>query len=295
MTARPILLEFYWYAVLNRDRNSVGMLWFKRTSKTSLHERLEAMHHWLHGEDGQSLLNSERRLIEQELNTVFGYHACQMTIAPGSDLLDQCQVSHTTLLSPSLSQSIGKPSSDSESLVVTDPFHWPVCPGSLDLVLLHHVVECSDRPHRLLSEAARTIIPGGKLMLVGFNPKSLLSGLRWVSPKYRALFRDSHFIGAGRMRDWLTLLGFYVETTTYGSYLHPLDNHAKGLTKELAEQRCRQWQLPFGSFYLMVATQETPGITPVRSSWANVRKRFVPRPMAGASSCTGVEPGESFE
>lgn len=264
---------------------------FKRAAKTTFNERLLTLHRWLQGGDGDYLLKIERAQLEQELNYIFGYHACQMTIAPGAGLLNSSQVSHSCILNPSLplTRSLLKyNNSDSKSVIVTDPFHWPITPGSLDLVLLHHVVEFSDRPHRLLSEAARTTIPGGKLLVVGFNPKSLVNYWRWVSPRHRKLFQDSHLISSGRMRDWLTLLGFHVEKISYGAFMHPLDRHSKGLTRELVEQRCRQCNLPLGGFYLMVATRETPGMTPVRPSWPEVGRRFVNNPIAGASSRMSV-------
>ena len=268
------------------------MLWFKRAEKTSFNERLLALHRWLQSGEGDFLLKAERRQLEQELHYIFGYHACQMTIAPGAGLLDTSQVSHINLLNPSvaLTRVVDEATcSDCDSPVITDPFHWPVSPGSLDLVLLHHVVEFSERPHRLLSEAARTIIPGGKLLVIGFNPKSLVNCWRWVSPKHRQLFQDSHLISSGRMRDWLTLLGFNVEKINYGAYMHPLDRHSRGLTRELVEQRCRQWNLPTGGFYMVVATRETPGMTPIRPAWPEVRRHFASRPIAGTSSCTGGE------
>ncbi|MCW7552532.1 class I SAM-dependent methyltransferase [Endozoicomonas gorgoniicola] len=270
------------------------MLRFKRAEKTSFIERLLALHRWLQSGEGDYLLKAERRQLEQELHYIFGYHACQMTIAPGAGLLNTSQVSHISLLNPSmaLTRVLDNVSCrDCDSLVITDPFHWPVSPGTLDLVLLHHVVEFSERPHRLLSEAARTIIPGGKLLVIGFNPKSLLNYWRWVSPKHRQLFQGSHLISPGRMRDWLTLLGFNVEKINYGAYMHPLDRHSKGLTRELVEQRCRQWNLSMGGFYMMVATQETPGMTPVRPAWAEVKRRFASNPIAGTSSCVGGSAG----
>ncbi|AMO56662.1 hypothetical protein GZ77_03310 [Endozoicomonas montiporae] len=264
------------------------MLWLRRAEKTSFNERLLALHRWLQSGEGDYLLKIERRQLEQELHYIFGYHACQMTIAPGEGLLDSSQVSHINLLNPSmaLTRVLDQAGcSDCDSLVISDPLHWPITPGSLDLVLLHHVVEFSERPHRLLSEAARTIIPGGKLLIIGFNPKSLVNYWRWVSPKHRRLFHGAHMISPGRMRDWLTLLGFSIEKISYGAYMHPLDRCSKGLTRELVEQRCRQWKLPIGGFYLMVATQETPGMTPVRPSWSGVRRGFSGRPIAGTSSC----------
>lgn len=285
------------------------MKWFKRPPETSFNERLLALHRWLQSGDGDYLLKAERRLLGHELHYIFGYHGCQMSIAPTSGLLDNSQVSHISVLNPSLAltRTLAEKRAEAESrdsasamdsaignAILTDPLNWPIYPGSLDLVLLHHVTEFSERPHRLLSEAARTIIPGGKLLILGFNPASMVNVWRWVSPGHRKLFQDAHLISSNRMRDWLTLLGFNVERICYGAYMHPLDRHSKGLTRELVEQRCRQWHLPFGGFYLVVATRETPGMTPVKPSWPQVGRRFVGNPMAGTSSRISKNSGEKI-
>lgn len=272
------------------------MQWFGRAAKTNFNERLLAIHHWLESGDSDFLLKAERQQLEQELHYIFGYHGCQMTIAPGKGLLDSSQVGKLSLLNPSpaMTRTIcDSVTRDSGSVILADPFNWPVSQGSLDLVFLHHVMEFSDRPHRLLSEAARTIIPGGKLIIIGFNPRSLVNLSRYIFPRRRRLFQDSHLISAHRLRDWLTLLGFNVERISYGAYLHPLDKHSRGLTSEMVEQRCRHWQLPLGGFYLMVATLETPGMTPIKPFWPEVGRRFVSNPIAGTSPRVSRDIGEN--
>ena len=53
----------------------------------------------------------------------------------------------------------------------------PVSPYSVQTIVLPHVLEFSKDPYQVLREAEMTLAPQGYMVLVGFNPLSLL-GLR---------------------------------------------------------------------------------------------------------------------
>ncbi|WP_252179958.1 methyltransferase domain-containing protein [Endozoicomonas sp. 4G] len=251
------------------------MEWFKKSTQSEMPQRLRALQEWMNSGAGEFLLQAERSHIEHELKYIFGYHAVELSVSPTVTLLSGSQVNRNFQFHPL--------STEPAPSLMMDLNHWPVAPGSLDLVLLHHMLEVSDRPHRLLSEAGHTIIPGGKMMVVGFNPLSLCNIKRVMFPGYRKLFSGVQFISPSRMRDWLTLLGFSVEKVLYGGYLLPSGPSAMGLKSELIEQRCRNWMLPFGSFYIIVATREVPGMTPVKPVWSSLRQPLVGNPITGSS------------
>ena len=54
--------------------------------------------------------------------------------------------------------------------------------GSIDLVILPHILECIDNPRQLLAEACRIIKPEGHIIICGFNPHSLW-GLKKIMGK----------------------------------------------------------------------------------------------------------------
>ena len=238
------------------------MRWLKKSTKPELPERLATLQGWMQSGTGGYILSTELCHIEYELNYIFGYHSVEMSIASNSQLLANSQVSRKFQFHPITD---GK----SPSLMM-DPYHWPVSPGSLDLVLLHHMIDISDRPYRLLSEASNTITAGGKIMIVGFNPASAISGARFILPRYRKLFNGIRFISRSRIRDWLALLGFSVEKVFHGAYLLPSNHSSKGLGAELVEQRCNHWMLPFGGFYIMIATREIAGMVTIKQSWPGI-------------------------
>lgn len=251
---------------------------FGKRTKSSLSDRIGDLRHWLETDSGKILVSYEQSLLERELSTIFGFHAGQFSASWRADLMSSSPVRRQFILSSAHLADCPRPQ------IIADPLYWPVSPGSLDLVLLQHTLEIADRPHRLLSEAANTIIPDGKLVIIGFNPYSLSNITRWCVPSQRSLLRDAHFISPSRLRDWLALLNFSVEKVVYGGYVHPLKKFFTGLRGDLIEERLEQFQLPVGGFYMMIATRETPGLTPVRKVWSDVRRRFVGQPLSRPSA-----------
>ncbi|WP_263079293.1 class I SAM-dependent methyltransferase [Endozoicomonas sp. Mp262] len=245
---------------------------------TDFKDRMIRLGRWLESPAGRPLIKAERRCIDFQLRTVFGYYACQTSPALHYNWLENSQTGHHFAVTPFKLECSGL------SQMVCDPYFWPVEPGSLDLVLLHHTLDIAESPHRLLSEAASTIISNGKLLVVGFNPLSLSFIARWLIPERVRAFQGTRFISVRRLRDWLTLLGFRTEQVHYGAYTAPLDRLFKGISAEFIEQRCDHWRLPIGSFYSILATREDHGITPIQKAWPRVKNRLVGRPIARPSA-----------
>ena len=260
----------------------------RMTKNLDFSERQQNVREWLSLDAGAALLESERLLLEQELCTIFGYHACQFSCVPDADMLRTTPISRQFLLTPELLKD------GARSQLQADPNHWPVAPGSLDLVLLHHTLEIAENPHRLLSEAACTIIPDGKLVVIGFNPFSVGGITRWLLPNQRRLLNNVRFITPWRLRDWLKLLNFHVEKCNYGGFLYPASRLMKGLQGKLVEQRCDHMHLPLGGFYMMVATRETPGITPIHKPWVRVSPGLVGQSIARPSANSPMDRRDSL-
>ncbi len=141
---------------------------------------------------------------------------------------------------------------------------------SLDLVLLPHALELARDPHLALSEVERVLVPEGKVVIVGFNPNSLWGlrqragrllrrlGLRGADGLF--LPTGGEFIAYGRMRDWLRLLSFEVETGRFGCYRPPLRTE-KWLSRYawMDPMGQRYWPV-FGAVYLLVAVKRVRGM-----------------------------------
>ena len=108
----------------------------------------------------------------------------------------------------------------------TDFAALPFPTASLDLVVLPHALELSADPHATLREVERVLVPEGRVVICGFNPASLWG----LAPAARApvarvwglgelyLPDAGEFIGYWRLRDWLRLLSFEVESGRFGCY-----------------------------------------------------------------------------
>ena len=69
-----------------------------------------------------------------------------------------------------------------------------VAPATMDVAVIHHVLHFLDRPIDAIAEAARTLRPGGRLVVVDFGPHNL-EALRTEHAHRRLGFTDSEIEG----------------------------------------------------------------------------------------------------
>ncbi len=222
---------------------------FTRSKQTVYHFQtlLPELRCWLDSERGQQVLAAEQAHLNAILPRIYGHHVCTLGILPDCSLLSVSKVFSRTFLTPLQEKS-------SEPTVRIDVNEWGIQPRSMDLVLLHHALEFAERPHRMLREACRTIRPGGKLVVVGFNPVSLWSGIRLLGLGQDRQMPKGTFYHAARIEDWLTLLNFRRYELRFGSSLFPLLNNAcLPFYTEAIRQKWSIGAFGFGFFYVLVA------------------------------------------
>lgn len=145
---------------------------------------------------------------------------------------------------------------------VARPERLPVAGQTVDGLLLPHTLELTRHPHEVLRESERVLVGGGRMIILGFNPVSML-GLR------RVLTRGAFPPGLGplvserRLRDWLTLLGFdIIVSRRYFSSIG-----GSGTVREKLRQ------LPFShGAYMVVAVKRVHVFTPLRKLWQRPAK-----------------------
>lgn len=175
-----------------------------------------------------------------------GYHLLQLGMTPVPSLL--ADFPHLHRFSLSSGQSVGGGSA------VADFAELPLPCDSIDTVLLHHALDFSAEPHAVLREAVRVLMPGGHIVILGFNP---LSPWGLIKPFGRflssqAIWRYNSLL-RGRVADWLTVLHCAPVWSTWGGYQPP------GTTPWWRErtQGIDQWGLRLlpwgGAFYAMIA------------------------------------------
>lgn len=151
----------------------------------------------------------------------------------------------------------------------------PVPNNSLDALVLHHALETAADPRSVLREAARTIAPGGRLIVCAFNPLSLW-GLRRSFARFAPdAFNGLHLVTTFRLLDWLALLGFEVQGglryLQYGLPFHRecgrVSAGAAGSEDTGAEDNGLQAMLkrrrvPIGGVCLLSATKQAMAVRP---------------------------------
>lgn len=87
----------------------------------------------------------------------------------------------------------------------------PLPSDTFDVVVLHHALDFCAQPQRVLAEAARVIRPGGRVVLIGFNPYALPGIGKWLlAPWHAAGVWRHNSLRRSRVSDWLVVLGFAV-------------------------------------------------------------------------------------
>jgi SAM-dependent methyltransferase len=204
---------------------------------------------------GEYLLRWEQAQFDSAVEDVFGFNAVQVGL-PQIDLLRQNRIALRTSVGP------GR-----ESDLIADSGALPFATGSIDLVLLPHVLEFSAHPHRILREAARVLMPEGQIVISGFNPLSLWGLKRRLGPGRREYPWCGRFIGLLRLKDWLQLLGFELNGGRFGCYAPPFAQ-AKWLERSaFMEKAGDRWWPIAGGAYVVRAVKRTIGMRLVMPSW----------------------------
>lgn len=134
----------------------------------------------------------------------------------------------------------------------------PFANGSLDGVVLHHALDTAADPRSVLREATRVLAPGGRLIIVAFNPLSIWGLRRLYASMVPDVFRGMHMIAPFRLADWLLLLGFDLQAPP--SYcLYGLVSERASQNRSVAGEGLEGWlvdrQWPVGGVQLINATK----------------------------------------
>lgn len=242
---------------------------------------------WFKTPPGEYLLAWERERFDQAVADMFGFHALQLGL-PELDALRSNRMPHkwlalqgteSALLSGLAEGGISSPTpapaaSSLRVALLTDSAALPFPENSLDLVLLPHTLELSSDPHATLREVERVLVPEGRVVISGLNPASLW-GLRqrrahfYRRLGYGELFlpEAGEFIGYWRLRDWLRLLSFEVESGQFGCY-RPAVSRVNSLERfGWMDKVGERWWPIFGALYFLVAVKRVRGMRLLEPSW----------------------------
>ena len=260
---------------------------------------MACLHEWFQTSPGQYLLEWEQAQFDAALADVFGYHALQLGQVD-IDALRTNRMPHRWLALRERPVAAAQPETSPDRMpprwaVITDPTALPFAEASLDLVVLPHTLEQSSDPHAALREVQRVLVHEGRVAIAGLSPLSLW-GIREQRARFFHRFGGSgaflpdykELIGHRRLRDWLHLLEFELESISFGCY-RPAVRSAGALSRfRWMDKLGRRWWPIFGAAYFIVAVKRTHGAKLVGQHWRKAPAVVgAPIPIA---NCTAPAP-----
>jgi len=219
---------------------------------------------WLDTPPGRYLRAWEQAQFDEAVADVFGYHALQMGL-PEIQALHGNRMPHRWLAMPQEAPAVNLVSAF-EAL--------PFGENSLDLVVLPHTLELSEDPHSALREVERVLVPEGRVIVSGLNPASLWGMRQRRARLYRRLGigelylpEAGGFINYWRLRDWLRLLGFEVESSRFGLYRPGVRSEAWLERYRWMDALGERWWPILGAAYFIVAVKRVRGMHLLPADW----------------------------
>ncbi len=222
------------------------------------------MGHWLQTAPGRDLLDWELGHLDAAVTDAFGFHALQLGL-PEVEALRANRMPHRWLASDA-ARAGDVPAAPVSLTCEFDALPFPS--DSIDLVVLPHALEFAHDPHQVLREVERVLRPEGRIVITGLNPASLW-GLRQRLSRSRLglpgreepeLPRAGEFIGYWRLRDWLRLLGFAIESGQFGCWKPPLAGERWLQRFDWMDRVGERWWPVLGAAYLLVAVKRVRGM-----------------------------------
>jgi SAM-dependent methyltransferase len=219
----------------------------------------ESIRLWFTSDLGRHVLKTESAMLDRLLPWIFGYHLAQLSV--------QDRVLHDA--SPIQNKIIINPNMINAGLV-SNPTQLPFASDSIDVALLHHLLDFSESPQKILHELARAMLPMGHIVIVGLNPISLWGGWRTI---VRCGRRKSNapwsgaFIRPGRLMGWLNLLSFKIDRAQYSMYGPPFSQFL-GEVNDYSDGVSRTLNLPIGSVYVIVARKHIGAGRSIKPEWS---------------------------
>ena len=231
---------------------------------------------WYARDGGEFLYEALRDRLRPLLDVAFGYHTLQLGPLPLRNLLGPSPINHRILAGEEPAAGVS---------LVCHCGELPLESDSIDMVVALHTLDFCATPHQCLREMQRVLTPHGQLLIVGFNPASLLG----LSQRARGLARRGPWralrpVSQGRLTDWLHLVGCELEQFHHVCPLPLWGGEGLRRTVSRVDNWAMRRNLPGGSLYIAHAIKEVPNIRRVPERLAVPRRLMglVPKPAASS-------------
>jgi SAM-dependent methyltransferase len=218
----------------------------------------ETLQTWLGTPLGASLLQQEARVVEEAFDGIFGEQCLQLGYWGDPKTFVRLARTQRCALITAFPRSEGVSA-------VGELHRLPVQDDSIDVVILPHTLDYSDRPHAILREVHRVLRSDGQLIVLGFRPGGLW-GLRRLVPGAGLPPGELHLVSERRLRDWLKLLDMRIHGMS-GYFFRWRLPGLKGNASTQWERRGRRWWPELSACYMLSAQKRISTMTPVRPLW----------------------------
>ena len=259
-----------WYFVLASSQESLAEP-VRRAVRRDFHD-------WLTRRPGSLILEAERSRLDRVLPDCFGYHMVQVGRLADCNLLSKSRIPDRVVIEVD-----GDPSPGRYAVVQARPSALPIESDKVDVVLVPHVLEFESEPHQAVREAFRILVPEGLLIVTGFNPWSLLGLWRFVAHSRATAPWSGRFVSPGRLKDWLSGLGF--DLLEFDTHFRRPPFDRQNLLNRFAflERRVVPPSFPVGAAYVALARKRVTTLTRLSPRWTT-RRRVATVGLAGPSA-----------
>jgi SAM-dependent methyltransferase len=221
---------------------------------------------WYRSPLGALVAEQETRVLQPFVEELFGYHLVQIGgIGEAAVHLDGCPIRHKAVLA------VDAWSSEAAPGAVVESFRLPLATDSLDAVIFPHVLEFSADPYQMLREADRVLIPGGRLLVCGFNPLSLCGLRRWLPGRRHRVPWNGRFLRYARLGDWMSLMGLQIERSEVCLFRPPVAGAAMLRRFAFFERYGARFWPMLGGIYVVRAVKRVSMIRPIEPRWQRLR------------------------
>jgi len=213
---------------------------------------------WYKHLPGAALLETELVNLNKVLPKMCGYYAVQIGgQTDNTDILSQSPIHNHIIVNPDISLK-----HNNRSLAVKCELEeLPFLEESIDLFALIHALEFAKKPELVLKEIYRSLLPGGYLTILGFNPYSLWGIVKFWKNSRKNIW-GKNWIRLKLLRNWLIEIGFKIDSCETFYFRPPCANaNTKKMT--FLETLGKFFWPHCGASYMVVAQKASLLLTPI--------------------------------